>query len=368
MSHAPSLSAERLGTARTSPLRVGFVLLDQFTLAAFGGLIDALRLAADHGGRSRQIHASWTVMSFEGTPRRASCGVVISDSSPLLDPAQFDYIAVCGGNDYLNEHHPAALLDYLRRAAGAGVRLIGVCTGTFAIAQAGLFEKRTACVHWNVLEAFQAQFPTLRPVTDKLFVDEGDVLSCAGSTAAIDLGLYLVTRHCGAAKANQAVRHMMLQGMRPSSLPQPHFFADLANVTDARVHQAVHFMEQRLDDPPSIDAIARYVGCSSRQLERAFSTALSVSPAAFQRELRKDYACWMLTNSPRSITEIAFDCGFSDAAHFSREFRKAFGMSPRQYRRGSRPPEVQDASLSVRTVPDLPPPAVGETAGGRRRL
>ena len=317
---------------RLSPLRVGFVLLDQFTLAAFGGLIDALRLAADHGGRSRQIHASWTVMSLDGTPRRASCGVVVSDSAPLLDPAQFDYIAVCGGNDYLNEHPPAALLDYLRRAAACRARLIGVCTGTFAIAQAGLAARRTVCIHWNVLEAFQAQFPTLSAVTDKLFVDEGDLLSCAGSTAAIDLGLYLVTRHCGAAKANQAVRHMMLQGMRPSSLPQPHFVADLAKVTDARVHQAVHFMEQRLDDPPSMDAVARYVGCSTRQLERAFAAALGIAPAAFQRQLRTHYACWMLENSPRSITEIAFDCGFSDAAHFSREFRNAFAASPRQYR------------------------------------
>ncbi|SCW67654.1 Transcriptional regulator GlxA family, contains an amidase domain and an AraC-type DNA-binding HTH domain [Ancylobacter rudongensis] len=317
---------------RLSPLRVGFVLLDQFTLAAFGGLIDALRLAADHGGRSRQIHASWTVMSLDGTPRRASCGVVVSDSAPLLDPAQFDYIAVCGGNDYLNEHPPAALLDYLRRAAACRARLIGVCTGTFAIAQAGLAARRTVCIHWNVLEAFQAQFPTLSAVTDKLFVDEGDLLSCAGSTAAIDLGLYLVTRHCGAAKANQAVRHMMLQGMRPPSLPQPHFVADLAKVTDARVHQAVHFMEQRLDDPPSMDAVARYVGCSTRQLERAFAAALGIAPAAFQRQLRTHYACWMLENSPRSITEIAFDCGFSDAAHFSREFRNAFAASPRQYR------------------------------------
>lgn len=337
MSSAPSLAPRPddeppAVPGRLSPLRVGFVLLDQFTLAAFGGLIDALRLAADHGGRSRQIHASWTVMSLDGTPRRASCGVVVSDSAPLLDPAQFDYIAVCGGNDYLNEHPPAALLDYLRRAAACRARLIGVCTGTFAIAQAGLAARRTVCIHWNVLEAFQAQFPTLSAVTDKLFVDEGDLLSCAGSTAAIDLGLYLVTRHCGAAKANQAVRHMMLQGMRPPSLPQPHFVADLAKVTDARVHQAVHFMEQRLDDPPSMDAVARYVGCSTRQLERAFAAALGIAPAAFQRQLRTHYACWMLENSPRSITEIAFDCGFSDAAHFSREFRNAFAASPRQYR------------------------------------
>ncbi|MDF2998238.1 MAG: transcriptional regulator, AraC family [Xanthobacteraceae bacterium] len=328
----PAASVAGTLPARQSPLRVGFVLLDQFTLAAFGGLIDALRLAADHGGRSRQIHASWTVMSLGGADRQSSCGVIASGNKPLLNPTNFDYIAICGGNDYLNEHHPPALIDYMRRAFEHRVRLIGICTGTFAIAQAGLVGTRTVCIHWNVLEAFQSQFPNLAPVMDKLFVDEGDLLSCAGSTAAIDLGLYLVTRHCGSGKANQAVRHMMLQGMRPASLPQAHFYADLAGIADARVHQAVHFMEQRLDDPPSIDAIARYVGCSPRQLERAFAAALSASPAAFQRRLRLDYARWLLENSPRSITQIAFDCGFSDAAHFSREFRHMFDASPREFR------------------------------------
>lgn len=324
--------APRLAPGRISPLRVGFVLLDQFTLAAFGGLIDALRLAADHGGRSRQIHASWTVMSLGGADRQSSCGVIAAGNKPLLEPENFDYVAICGGNDYLNERHPPALLDYMRSAFAHRVRLIGVCTGTFAIAQAGLVGSRTVCIHWNVLEAFRAQFPNLAPVTDKLFVDEGDLISCAGSTAAIDLGLYLVTRHCGRGKANQAVRHMMLQGMRPASLPQAHFYADLVGIADARVHQAVHFMEQRLDDPPSIEAVARYVGCSPRQLERAFAATLASSPAAFQRKLRLDYARWLLENSPRSITQIAFDCGFSDAAHFSREFRHMFAASPREFR------------------------------------
>ncbi len=315
------------------PLRVGFILTEQFTLAAFAGFVDALRLAADPGGRSRPIHASWTVMSADGLPRRSSCGVSVGDLAKLADPAAFDYIAVCGGNDYLNRRPPADLIDYLKLAAAKGVPLLGVCTGTFIIAQAGLADGRCVCVHWNVIEAFRERFPLARPVVDRLFVDEGSLITCAGSTATIDMALYLVKRHCGDDKARQALRHMMLQDVRPASLPQPHFFADLSGITDLRVRKAAHFIEQRLDDPPRVETIARYVGISVRQLERAFEAALDSTPAAFQRRVRLDYARWLLSNCDRAVTQIASDCGFADGAHLSREFRAAFGVAPARFRR-----------------------------------
>lgn len=318
-------------------LRIGFVLLEQFTLTAFAGLVDVLRLAADHGGRSRKIHASWRVMSWDGKPRASSAGLTLDVEGALADDVTaFDYIAVCGGNDYPNNYLPPQLRDWLRTAAAARVRLLGICTGTFALAHADLIGARTVCVHWNVLDSFRASFPAARAVVDRLFVDEGDLITCAGSTAAIDLGLYLVTRHCGRDKSQQAVRHMMLQGMRPSRLPQAHFYADLSGIQDVRVRRAAHYLEQRVDDPPTLDATARYVGVGRRQLERAFSQALGMSPTAFQRGLRLEYASWLLLNNPRSITETALDCGFSDGAHFSREFRAKFGLSPKQFQqRGS---------------------------------
>lgn len=313
-------------------LRVGFLLLDKFTLAAFGGLIDSLRLAADDGGQSRQIHATWKIMTPGAKARAASCGLRVEGTNDFLDPSQFDYIAICGGNDYLNDEPTPALNDYLRRAHDQRVRLLGICTGTFSIARAGLAAKRTVCVHWNVLDAFQKQFPQVRTSVDRIFVDEGDLITCAGSTAAIDLGLYLISRHCGRDRAQQAVRHMMLTGIRAPSLPQAHFRQDLENVADPRVRKAVHFMEQQLDHPPPLPAIARYVGVSSRQLERAFKAELGITPVRLQRTMRLQYGRWMIDNKLESITQIALDCGFADTAHFSREFRAHFGISPSRYR------------------------------------
>jgi transcriptional regulator GlxA family with amidase domain len=322
------------GAGNRPQLSVGLVLLDQFTLAAFSGFIDVLRLSADLGGGSRQIHTAWRVMSVDGLPRTSSAGIALEVSSGLAqDLDAFDYVAICGGNDYLNTHLPAHFRDWLQRVAKSRTRLLGICTGTFALAQAGVVGNRSVCVHWNVLDAFRARFPKTPAAVDHLFIDEGDLITCAGSTAAIDLGLYLVARHCGREKAQQAVRHMMLQGIRQGRQPQAHFYANLADIKDERVRQAAHYIEQRMDSLPTLDAIARYVGLGRRQLTRAFQQALGLSPMEFQRSLRVEYGAWLLLNSQSSITQIAMDCGFSDGAHFSREFRARFGVCPRQYQR-----------------------------------
>lgn len=362
MTSPPSTNgdAAHTGPAAQQPaLRVGFILLESFTLAAFAGLVDALRLAADGGGRSRQIHASWRIMTPGAQWREASCGLRVTGAEDFLDPGQFNYIAVCGGNDYHVARTMPALDGYLRQAHRQGVRMLGVCTGSFAIARAGLADERTLCIHWNVLDAFRKQFPHVRTTVDRLFVDEGDLITCAGSTAAIDMGLYLVSRHCGRNRAQQVVRHMMLAGMRAPSLPQAHFVQEIEHVTDDRVLRAVHFMEQQIDYPPSLPVVARYAGVSSRQLQRAFKAALDMTPMQMYRIMRVKYGRWKLDNTRESITRIALDCGFADTAHFSREFTALFGISPSHCRRAGRAEAGPANAPDV--FPDAPPhwPAAG---------
>ena len=307
------------------------MLLDQFTLAAFAGFVDALRLAGDHGGRSRQIHTSWRVMSWDGKPRCSSAGLTIDVAAGLPDdPEQFDYVAVCGGNDYINGRMPEPLRDWLRLAAERRVRLLGICTGTFALAQAGVVGPRGLRAlerAGSFSRALSADPRRGGPAVHR----RGRLDFLRGVDRRDRPGPVPVARHCGRDKAQQAMRHMMLQGVRPARVPQAHFRSDLSGIQDLRVRQAAHFIEQRIDNPPPLDAIARYVGVGRRQLERAFRLATGLSPMAFQRQLRLEYGCWLLLNKPSSITQVALDCGFADGAHFSRDFRAHFGVSPRQY-------------------------------------
>lgn len=314
------------------PLRFGIVLLHQFTLTAFAGFLDALRLASDYGGHSRQVLITWQVMSVDGAPRRSSAGTLQTELADLQDIGLFDYIAVCGGNSYTGTPISKKLSTWLCDAYAADVTLVGLCTGTFAIARAGLVGNRAVCVHWNVIDEFRRQFPEIRCSVDNLFIDAGKLITCAGSTAVIDLALYLLTRHCGREKAQQALRHMMLHSIRPARLPQAHFYIDLDQVSDVRVHKAVHFIEQRIDDFPSVSSVAEHVGVSVRQLERIFEASLGMAPAALHRMMRLQYGKWLITNTGGSITDIALSCGFSDGSHFTREFKLLFGKTPRAFR------------------------------------
>jgi transcriptional regulator GlxA family with amidase domain len=316
-------------------LRIAFILQNKFTLAAFSGFIDALRLAADDAAKSRQIRVGWDVYSLAGGPVHASCGVAITTLPAPRDPAGFDYVAVCGGNSFDDDTPAPALMHFIRSAHMHGVGLLGICTGSFALARAGLIDSRRYCIHWNVLEAFKSRFPRAQISLDRIFVDEGDVITCAGSTAAIDLALYLIVRHCGSERARQVMRHMMLTSMRPASVPQAHFFQLPADGTDSRVRKALHFMEQQLDQPPNNPAIARYCAISPRQLERLFRADLGQTIGQAFKNMRLNYGRYLLSGGSLTVMEIANITGFADTAHFSREFRKAFGHTPSQYRESS---------------------------------
>ena len=108
------------------------------------------------------------------------------------------------------------------------------------------------CVHWNVLDDYRNLFPASHPDIDQIFIDEGDLLTCAGSTAAIDMGLYLINRHCGPHKARQAMRHMVLQNMRPPRMPQPHFGSQLPMISDVRVRLAAQFIPEAPANDPAL--------------------------------------------------------------------------------------------------------------------
>ena len=325
-------------------LRIGFILANNFTLSAFSLFVDALRLAGDEGDLSRPIRCQWPVMAARMDPVRSSCGMLVTPTSPLLPPGELDYVVVVGG---LLRHGTAldpAARAYLRRAAASGTTLIGVCTGSFLLCREGLMAGRRACVSWFHYQDFKDEFPDQDAVADRLFLVDRDRITCSGGSNVADLAVHLIKRHVGPAQAQKAQHVMLLSRIRSADDAQPHPpIAGEGSQPDEKVRRALLTMEQNLGAPLGMDEVARRVGLSPRQLERRFQQVLGLCPTAAYRELRLRYASWLLSNTALSVTEVAIEAGFADGAHFSRQFRQAFGHPPSLHR-------------SVRTAAEDPTP------------
>ena len=314
-------------------LAVGFLLAPNFTLFAFSGFLAVLRQAADLGDKSRQVLCSWTVMGKDLEPVTSSTGASVNPWETFRDPSEFDYIVVVGGQLDRRRGYDRSILDYLARADRKGVPLVGLCTGSFYLARAGLMEGLKCCVHWYHFQDFIEEFPHLIPVTDEIFVTDRNRITCPGGASTGDLALHLVDRHLGKERAVKCLRHLLLDSGRPHDHPQMPFNETYSSIVDPRVRKAVFLMEQNIGEGMSVEEIAGEVNTSARQLERLFQVHLGKTPLAYFREIRLKYGRWLLTNTDRSVTDIAHACAFSDGSHFSRWFKKFFGASPAAIRK-----------------------------------
>jgi len=337
------------------PLSIGFILAHNFTLSAFSLFVDQFRLAADEGDRSRPIRCSWSIMSNRTATIRSSCGLQVNRTSSLLDPRQFDYVVVVGGLLHGGPQLDDETMAYLREAAGRGVPLVGICTGSFILCRAGVMEGRKSCVSWYHYRDFAEEFPDQDVVADQMFIVDGDRITCSGGGGSADLASFLIERHFNHGHALKARQVMLLDGARQGSDVQPHPPLDdaiVGSVTDKRVRHALLLMEQRLSDPMPIHELADRLKLSTRHVERLFQDVVGAKPRAVYRTMRLRHARWLLENTHRSITSIAVDTGFSDGAHFSRQFKEMTGFSPREARQ-RRAPEVSDQDLLSQRIASL---------------
>jgi transcriptional regulator GlxA family with amidase domain len=328
--HNGRITADRLWPRRAR-LRVGFLLMHNFTLTAFSTFVDVLRLAADEGDKSRPIACTWQIMGPHRKPRKSSCGVVIEPSSELVDPGAFDYIVVVGGLLHGAPPIEKEVVAYLHGAAAAGVPLIGVCTGSFVLCRLGLMTGRKCCVSWFHYRDFTDEFPDLVPVADRLYVVDRDRITCSGGAGVADLAAMLVSKSLGAARAQKALHIMQIDRLRPETTAQPAPPLSVGS-DDDRVSRALLLMEQQLAEPMAIGAIAVCLNMSARQLERMFHMRLGVSPRESYMAIRLKHAKWMLENTNLSSATIAAELGFVDGGHLSRSFKSRYRVTPTAFR------------------------------------
>ena len=180
-----------------APRRFVFLLLDQFTMLSFAGAIEPLRIANRIGGRTLY---TWALAGEGGDVATCSNGASFKLDMGLDELSREDVVLVCGGVD-VQEATTRSVLNWLRREARRGVTVGGLCTASYALAEAGLLDGRKATIHWENQDSFLEEFEEVN-LTKSVFVVDGNRLSTAGGTASIDLMLKLIADDHGETLAN----------------------------------------------------------------------------------------------------------------------------------------------------------------------
>ncbi|MEV6472493.1 helix-turn-helix domain-containing protein [Streptomyces sp. NPDC051657] len=225
-----------------------------------------------------------------------------------------------------------ALIAALRLAHDAGARMVSLCTGAFALAEAGILDGRRATAHWMHTAQLADRYPKVRVDDSVLYVDDGDVLTSAGLTAGLDLCLHLVRRDLGAHVANQLARRMVVPAHRPGG--QAQFIDQPVPATDDRgLAPVLDWARAHLDQPLTVEDLAQRAAMSPRTLYRRLQAATGVTPLQWLLNQRLRRAQSLLESTDLPIARIGELSGLGTANNLRHHFVRQIGVSPSDYRR-----------------------------------
>lgn len=273
---------------------------------------------------------TFETVSPDPGPLRIAGGLTLEASTDLRRVARAGTIVLPGWRDPAKPP-PQALLDAIRRAHARGARVMSICSGVFVLAATGLLDGKAATTHWRYTDQLAQMFPRIAVQPDVLYVDNGSLLTSAGSAAGIDLGLHLIRRDYGAAVANQVARRLVVPPHRHGGQAQ---FIEFSVGTDAGdpLGDVLAWAMANLDKAISVDELAARAHMAPRTLARRFRAEIGTTPHRWLTEQRVALAQRLLETTRAGIDQIAADAGFGSSATLRHHFQQVLGTSPTAYR------------------------------------
>jgi AraC family transcriptional activator FtrA len=289
------------------------------------------------------------VCSIRPGPIRTVGGLSLEAPFGVESLAEADTVIVPGVSD-VHREVDAELVAALRSAYDRGARIVSICSGAFALAAAGILDGRRAATHWQYASLLSRDYPLVSVEPDVLYVDEGQVLTSAGSAAGLDLCVHLVRLDHGAAVANSVARRLVIHPHRDGGQAQ---FVELpvpADLDDARIARSMAWGIENLREPLSLEQLARAAHMSPRSYSRHFTQKTGLSPIRWLIGQRVMASLPLLERGDARIDEIAGQVGFDSAITYRQHFRRALQTTPTAYRRAFA--EKQQDSSDADRVPD----------------
>lgn len=299
--------------------QVDVLLFDHFSNHCLANAIEPLRAA---NTLSRKSLYRWRFLGIDGAPVQSSSGLPVTPEAALRHVDGGDCLIVMPSYGF-RAHASVACLHALRAAARRYGMLVGMDTGAWLLAAAGLLDGRRATIHWDEIGTLAETFPEVEVISDRFTID-GNRLCCGGVTTAFDLILHLIGEQHGSMLALE-VAALFMHGTREHA-------SQYRATPDAAVHAVVSLMRRNIEAPLPIPEIAARAGLSRKRLETLFRDRLRMTPQTVYRAIRLREARRLAEYSRQSISEIASRCGYDDATAMTRAFRSEFGCTPTSLR------------------------------------
>ena len=310
------------------PKTVSVLLYDGLCMFEFGCVAEVFGLPRPEVGKHWY---RFETVSIGGGPVRTQYHGQIS-ANKSIDQIQWPGTLIIPGWSGLDVEPPESLLAVIREANHNGSRLLSICSGVFVLAAAGILNGQSATTHWKYCPQLAEQYPEITVRDDVLYVDNGNVLTSAGSAAGLDLCLHLVRRDFGRDIANSVARRLVIPPFREGNQAQ---FIERPVPKDSKssIAKVLESMQSHLADQHPVPALARSINMSERTFLRRFREATGTTPGDWLSEARIQFAKELLESTDLPIDTLAQRCGFGSATTLRHHFKTRLNVAPLAYRK-----------------------------------
>jgi AraC family transcriptional activator FtrA len=328
---------------------VSVILVEPVAVFEFGVAVEVFGLdRADDGVPPMSLRVC---AETPGIPLRtsttAACSVTATHSLDAV--AGSDLVIIAATDVRPVAEYPVAVLEALRSAHAAGSILLSLCSGAFMLAAAGLLDGRACTTHWRLVESMERAYPRVLLDPKVLFVDDGSIVTSAGTAAAIDACLHLVRRELGTAVATKIARRMVVPPQRDGGQQQFVEMPIPARTADS-LSPLLAWVLDHLAETHTATSLARRAVMSDRTFARRFSAETGTTPHKWLTQQRILAARGLLEETELGVEQIAARVGFNSAVVLREHFRREIGLAPADYRRrfvGPRPAPTRPEELEL---------------------